>query len=220
MPKLKIEPEVFTHPLSLPQNLVAMGGVVTKVSGITSLTDARYCAGMGVQYLGILFDESGKGNLERNAFVSISGWIEGPHWVGEYEGNDYRQVLEMAENYGLTLWQINSFELADQLLAKGLDVGLKMSAVDFLQGYSTKNERQIAFVQLENMEGELDAETWEKLTATNQTFLVRASSPKDLTFIQQTLSGAGVCLLSGMEERPGWMDLSGLQDILEMIESE
>lgn len=220
MPKLKIEPEVFTHPLSLPQNLVAMGRVETKVSGITSLTDARYCAGMGVHYLGILFDENGQGNVERNAFVSISGWIEGPRWVGEYEGNDYRKVLELAENYGLTLWQINSFELADQLLAHGLDVGLKMSAADFLQRYSAKKDRPIAFVQLENMTQELDQELWQKLTATHQTFLVRASSPRDLTFIQQTLSGAGVCLLSGMEERPGWMDLSGLQDILEMIENE
>lgn len=197
-----------------------MGSLETKVSGITSLTDARYCAGMGVHYLGILFDENGQGNLDRNAFVSISGWIEGPRWVGEYEGNSLAQVQELAENYGISVWQVDSYELADHLFSSGFEVGLKMSADDFLQGFPNWKNGPFAFIQLVNPPEELDIHTWNNLISTGQTFLVHANSPEKVAHVLQVLPGSGVCLFSGLEERPGWMDLSGLQDILEMMEND
>ena len=99
---------------------------VVKVSGINSLTDARYCAGMEVPYLGIQFDAEGNCLLDRNSFTAIAGWIEGPVWVGEYEGHDEQKLLELAESYGIEIWQVASKKLVESLSASGKKAALKM----------------------------------------------------------------------------------------------
>ncbi len=59
-----------------------------KVGGITNLSEARYCAGMGCDYLG--FPVGGQG-LSVEEFKDIAGWVSGPTLVLELdhlEGDD------------------------------------------------------------------------------------------------------------------------------------
>jgi phosphoribosylanthranilate isomerase len=53
-----------------------------KVGGITNLSEARYCAGMGCDYLG--FRIGGKG-LSPKEFREITGWVPGPQLVVEVD---------------------------------------------------------------------------------------------------------------------------------------
>ncbi len=52
-----------------------------KVSSITSLSEARYCAGMGVDFLGFPFFDDFESDFKR--FSEISSWVSGPQLVIE-----------------------------------------------------------------------------------------------------------------------------------------
>jgi len=52
-----------------------------KVGNITNLSDARYCAGMGVDLLG--FPVGGADGISLEKFKEINGWVTGPELVLE-----------------------------------------------------------------------------------------------------------------------------------------
>jgi phosphoribosylanthranilate isomerase len=67
-----------------------------KVSNITSLSEARYCAGMGVDFLGFRFWDTDENNYKTDFkhFTEISPWVSGPKFVIEclYE-KDFAWVI-------------------------------------------------------------------------------------------------------------------------------
>ena len=54
-----------------------------KISGITDLHDARYCAAVGIGYLGFSID--GPDAVSTEKLGQIKSWISGPEIVGEFE---------------------------------------------------------------------------------------------------------------------------------------
>lgn len=196
-----------------------MTKTICKVSGISSLTDARYCAGMGVEYLGIPFDNQVVGAIDRNLFVSISGWIEGPVWMGEYEGTDLQTILEVSDSYGIIFWQLSNRDLALKLRIIGFKVALQIENPTENQLKEVLETIRPEFLVLKANRN--SAEEVEKAKALNekiQVLIHPISGIADVEFWRSTIPGIGLQLASGEEERPGWMDLSGLQDVLEMIE--
>lgn len=59
---------------------------IVKVSHISNLSDARYCAGMGVEMLGFSVLPGQKHYMAPNLFQDIRGWISGPAVVAELYG--------------------------------------------------------------------------------------------------------------------------------------
>jgi phosphoribosylanthranilate isomerase len=59
---------------------------LVKVGCITNLSDARYCAGMGVDFLGFRVIEGQPGMIPVKSFQEIRGWITGPQIVAEIYG--------------------------------------------------------------------------------------------------------------------------------------
>jgi phosphoribosylanthranilate isomerase len=60
--------------------------VTVKVGRITNLSDARYCAGMGVQLLGFTTLPNRRGYITPEAFQEMRGWFAGPQVVAEVYG--------------------------------------------------------------------------------------------------------------------------------------
>jgi phosphoribosylanthranilate isomerase len=190
---------------------------VVKVSGINSLTDARYCAGMEVPYLGIQFDAEGNCLLDRNSFTAIAGWIEGPVWVGEYEGHDEQKLLELADSYGIEIWQVVSKKLVESLSASGKKAASKMEFKDV--DNDILNQPNLCYLLISNdVQTEQNHEALRILSEKIQVFVEPISNYSEMeSWIQQNPK-VGFNLYSGAEDRPGWMDLSGLQDILEAMD--
>lgn len=67
---------------------------LVKASSITSLGDARYCAGMGVDFLGFRAIESSENHMPPQLFQEIRGWISGPAIVAEMYGMRGIQDIE------------------------------------------------------------------------------------------------------------------------------
>lgn len=71
---------------------------VVKVSHISNLSDARYCAGMGVDMLGFSVTPGREHYMDPAVFQDIRGWISGPKIVAELYGissaDDIRTVMQ------------------------------------------------------------------------------------------------------------------------------
>ena len=59
---------------------------LVKVSHLSNLSDARYCAGMGVEMLGFRVIVGSEYYMTPQVFQDIRGWISGPRIVAELYG--------------------------------------------------------------------------------------------------------------------------------------
>ena len=186
-----------------------------KVSGISSLTDARYCAGMGVQFLSLNFDEKGSSTLEQSAFFAIRPWIEGVEWIGEYSGSDTGLLTELIASFDLKTWIVN----------ENLDLSGFSSDINFIKDYS------LGKGNLQDIpEGDLHVNLSELEAVDRFEFLQSALQKERLIFISNPVTVLETELLSSSfpdlifslrsseEDRPGWMDLGALQDYLEELD--
>lgn len=57
-----------------------------KVSHVSNLSDARYCAGMGVELLGFRVVPTEEHYIAPEVFQAIRGWISGPSIIAELYG--------------------------------------------------------------------------------------------------------------------------------------
>ena len=73
-----------------------------KISGISDLQDARYCAAVGIDLIAFTI-EQGNPDAVTTAFVKeVSGWLEGPETVGEFgESDSVDYILECREKLHL-----------------------------------------------------------------------------------------------------------------------
>lgn len=54
------------------------------VYSVSNLSDARYCAGMGVEMIGFCFDPSSDDYVDVATFQGIAGWLSGVKIVAEF----------------------------------------------------------------------------------------------------------------------------------------
>ena len=189
--------------------------VKLKVSGISSLTDARYCAGMGVQFLSLNFDEKGNSSIEQSAFFAIRPWIEGVEWIGEYSGSDSELLTEL----------ISSFDLKTWIVQANLNVSGFSTDINFIKDFSPQKEDIHGLP-----EGDLHVNLSELEAHERLDFLQNAFKKQRLIFISNPVGVSEAELLSSSfpelvfslrsseEDRPGWMDLGALQDYLEELD--
>lgn len=88
---------------------------IVKVSHVSNLSDARYCAGMGVDMLGVGVISSHQDYMAPPVFQEIRGWIAGPKIVAELYGISTQEEIRAAlETYSpdyfeLTLDEYSKF---------------------------------------------------------------------------------------------------------------
>ena len=91
---------------------------LVKIGGITNLSDARYCAGMGVDMLGFHVIQGQPNYISPESFQQIRGWITGPLIVAEIAGLQNPEDLQLIlENYKPDMLQMELAELTNHPLA-------------------------------------------------------------------------------------------------------
>jgi len=197
-----------------------MSGILLKVNGISSLTDARYCAGMGVQKLGLNFDQNGSGSMDPNQFSSVKAWIEGVSWIGTYFGTDIDTFKNLVAQYQIVDWVL----LPELLMANAdltdqpLTINLK---VNYLSDITFEYQSPVSGFEI-STNSCLFQDGLEKLNSVlgenKRLYLEDIPNPEFVLDTHHQFPEIGFILVSGEEERPGWMDLSDLQDMLEQLE--
>ena len=88
-----------------------------KISGVTNLSDARYCAGMMVDMIGFDLDPDSKQFTDPDKFKEITEWLSGVKMVGEFNKMTVDQIREKGEDYRLDAIQTSSVTEAPHVVA-------------------------------------------------------------------------------------------------------
>ncbi|MGB3586848.1 MAG: hypothetical protein WBA23_09925, partial [Tunicatimonas sp.] len=70
-----------------------------KVGSINNLSDARYCAGIGVDILGFCFESSHEKFIEPTTFLALSEWLSGVQYMAEFPTYSFQQIEETLALY-------------------------------------------------------------------------------------------------------------------------
>lgn len=192
-----------------------------KVSNINNLSDARYCAGMGVEMLGFSMDE-----LDFDKFKEMRSWLAGVQIVGETDSKDISTIIDLVEKYEPDYLEVSDWENIIEIQRIGKPIILKVDfATANLPALFQTTRANVDYFVLENSDefevvddtalSQLDA--WSFLFPILLGFGVKESNANEL--LEQTQL-KGFALKGGREIRPGFGDSEDLMNVLEILETD
>ncbi len=192
------------------QNYAIMALKTTvKVSGVNNLSNARYCAGMGVDMLGFDMD-----TMPIEQFIEIKNWLAGVKIVGETKSKNIEEVLKKIDEFKPNLVEVIDFDLAVDLYRKS---DIEVIFVENKVKSSLNYPDNIKYLEFENIDNE----------SLNKFFSFAAEpylliSEKNLRENNIEIEGKkfGITILSDIEERPGFSNFENTMEILESLELE
>lgn len=186
-----------------------------KAGRITNLSDARYCAGMGVDWLSFPCS-----SVDPQTFKEITGWVSGPECVIDISlESDLLKVKE----YSVRFAEISWVQLTPSSPLPEIELIVRFKGNEWkAAGNQLLNwKNRIAFLDFEESTGNLD-EDRKIVEQLSTDFQVYVGFPMNSESIDQILQWpiSGISLQGGDEERPGLRDYSSLSTILELLEVE
>jgi phosphoribosylanthranilate isomerase len=196
---------------------------IVKISNVTNLSDARYCAGMGVDMLGFSIDENNDNYTNPQKLKDIRSWVSGVQIVVEMDKLE-TDFLEIIEKYNPDIVQTNDLELLQKIKTqtnKPLILSIEANQdADTIFGICEKHADVVQYFLLESQSEITLVGDWpdflQTLSAQFSILLGFGVTPHNVL----TLPCAGVALRGGAEERPGYKNFDDLRDILELLEEE
>lgn len=186
------------------------------LSRVTNLSDARYAAGMGVNYIGFNINPENDQYVTPEQVKMITGWLSGVSIIGnienlkEYDADEYntgflqtnnRSVVEKADNTIFTL----DFNIDDQVRTHQVLSELKDKVAFFVL-----NVEEAVLVSHKNV-----------LTTMCKVFNIFISTNyvgKAIDLTLNEIKPTGIVIYGSKEEQPGLSSYDGIADILEQIE--
>ncbi len=196
---------------------------LVKISGITNLTDARYCAGMGVEMVGFGIDDSANDFIGFQKIQDIIQWLSGVQLVGEITN----QNIESVSEYGFDFLETANLQLIDnQANNKGnsskviLKIVITQENLAELSYILEKYHTKVSYFLLESaLQFDNHITNILKNHCVKYPILLGFGiSQSTITHILDTIKPAGIALKGGIEISPGLKDMDELAEILEMIE--
>ncbi len=188
-----------------------------KIGDVTNLSDARYAAGMGVDYIGFNIDSSSINRVTPKTFKEIINWVSGVGIIGEI-GN---QVPENQEEYPSYLTETTNLtingvskEAIFRIDAKNLSTTAIKEAI--------KKQNKVAFfvVELTTEQIEINISFLSELCTNSPIYLSADFNEQLLEKVVNTVKPKGIEIKGGLEDQPGFKDYDGIADVLEWLEEE
>ena len=160
------------------------------VSDINNLSDARYCAGMMVDYLGFNLDK-----ISLDDFKEITSWVEGTI-VAEFDNPNLDKINTFLKEFPLDYIAINGNQI--------VDVNTKI--ISITNDHVNNCDFQI-------VDRSVDTSIYKHPVLISGDF-----KPHEIESLLTMPNVNGICLKGGDELRPGQKDFDELADILESLE--
>ncbi|MFC2185841.1 phosphoribosylanthranilate isomerase [Fulvivirgaceae bacterium LMO-SS25] len=192
-----------------------------KISDVSNLSDARYCAGMLVNYMGFNIDSSSSKAINVDEFTAISSWLAGVDFVGEFISDDATQIIETAKAYDIQIVETIHPQIVAQLKNDGLSVILKISNDSVPELLSADNlASDYIHVYSNDFDAEIDLGQLGKLNEICPVLLGYGITPDNIIELVDSGKISGIAMAGGDEIKPGYKDYDELADILEPLEIE
>ena len=198
---------------------------IVKISSVNNLSDARYCAGMGVEMIGFCLDQDKKEYIEPAKIKEIIGWVAGIKIVGEFgKGNSSEEMNLLSTELGLDYIQVEMHDdLKDKIDAvkKPVIVAVDVMSPQLINILSIQNNQIEYFLIHSDKESleEKELGLLEKMPSGKMLIGFGLNNENILPIIEK-VKPAGISLKGSKEISPGLKSFDELSDILERLEVE
>jgi phosphoribosylanthranilate isomerase len=198
---------------------------LVKVSEVNNLSDARYCAGMGVEMIGFCLDENHPKFIEMARLREIAVWVSGVTVAGEVAGDDVENINYLAEQLNLDYVQLSHSISLDHITRIKKPVILKLDFdpenIDNIGIELLTMHNHVDFFILESQNFDT-VKSFEKLLhswcSKYKIILGFGINKDDLEEILNVIKPYGIGLKGGHELKPGLKNFDELSEILEALE--
>lgn len=201
-----------------------------KISNVTNLSDARYCAGMGVEMLGFSIDEDSPNYISPKKFEEICSWLAGVQLVAESSQSDPELLLKALSEYPVHYVQVETQGLLTYLQSElNLPLILRVSVDTYdandIYSILSRYGDEVAYFLLESDVNTALTEEWINALAQlakEYPILIGFGLDDENTVnnLTETFPEIGIALRGSEEIRPGYKDFGSMMDILEALEEE
>ncbi len=193
-----------------------------KVSNVSNLSDARYCAGMGVDVIGFNLDTSTPKHLSPEEYNQITKWISGVQFAGEFESVETGHIRAILNNFSVDYIQISKIFMIDELadLDKKFILKITVSNDTDLSEFSSllSTDRMIDIILVKSFDGKFHARLDEIIQFhSGDIHILKGYGMEDISLLDQF---PGVEFEGGEEKRSGYEDYGEVMDILEALKTE
>ena len=187
------------------------------VSEITNLSDARYCAGMGVDYIGFRLDEGHEKYIDLKNYQDITGWVAGVEVLGETNQPDSIQA-----EYEPNSLLIDNIDTLKTYVGDPVYWRISTDRLDDFKTDLIDHKSKIAGLIVDGRDSDdplVHSGAISKMSEDYDVYLGFGITTDSVDEIVRNLPIKGLALKGGEEIRPGYKDYD-LADILELIELE
>ena len=201
-----------------------------KISNVTNLSDARYCAGMGVEMLGFSVDEFSDHYIVPKKYAEIRAWIAGVKLVAESAETDPQKLLTTLANYEFDALQVQDPDLLLYLKSELekpllLRVDVDHYEADELDALMSRYATEVEFFLLESEQNAPLTDGWQSYlrTLSKEYPILVGFGLENGVFVAEAIASTqirGIALRGSEEIRPGYKDFGSLMDILESLDTD
>ena len=197
-----------------------------KISGVSNLSDARYCAGMGADLIGFNIDPKNTEYITPDKFEAITGWISGIKLAAEFNISNPDEIKAVLPNYQVDYIQVNNDEYLNELNSIGIPL---IYEIDVLKHQEPAAIQKLLERNMDNVEffliQAIDEYFCQRLHADIFKFAEQYSivlgcgiNPDNVLEIINNSKIKGIGLKGTEEIKAGYKDYDELSNILELLE--
>jgi len=190
----------------------------TKViaSEISNLTDARYFAAWGVDYLSYILDESDERFIGFESIKEIKNWVEGPKNLGLLTGLVVPDSIDsIYQELGLDGLVVAPFTETNGISDRYTRVYKEIT--DLEKATSCSEEFMVVKLppktDLAKIKNQLV-----QIASDNEMFIDGINSVEEIEYLLQEINPSGIVLKGGEEEKVGFKSFDELDEIFEYLE--
>lgn len=194
-----------------------------KLGNVTNLSDARYAAAVGINYIGFCFDPSAQNYIAPIKAKEMIDWITGSYIVAEFGEQSFNEINDISELLGVNVIELNNRLLPDELLAFGKPI-IKKIDVSVFSFEQVKKEiesyRQacdVFHLYASGHEQLLNADQLKELCSNHQIIWGFDVQLDTMMEVIETYAPFAFNISGGQEEKAGIKDFDELNELLDVI---
>ncbi|MER2998164.1 hypothetical protein [Pontibacter populi] len=197
------------------------------VNGVNNLSDARYCAGMGVDVIGFNLKLDDPNRVQPQTLKEITGWVSGVKLAGEFERAKPEIINELADEFNLDLIQLDTPYLIDEIEEISRPVIQKVfinkdtvvsELLEMMDLYSPVVDSFIIYSTDFNNIDETNEKLLREVSKKHKVYIGFGLNKENVMPIVNNVKPTGIGLQGGEEIRPGYKNFDEFQDIFEELE--
>jgi phosphoribosylanthranilate isomerase len=195
-----------------------------KLSPITNLSDARFAAAAGIDYMGFCFDPSSVDFLLPIKAKEIIEWTSGSYAIGEFGEQSVEEITALSDLLNMDVVAINNSLLPDELPQIGKPI-IKIIEIENRDLAYLKIELQaytdvVAGFQLNgSFNTTITENALQEICKEYKVFLNLILAPEVLQATLQEIQPYAFILQAGSEEKTGMKEYDDLNEMLELLKA-